>query len=228
MMAINRTSEARLQRQPDLFLSHSSRDKKIVRQIADDLIFCEVDVWFDEWELQVGDSLHDVIGNALQKSRFIGIALGDNFSDSRWAREELKQALATEMQSNRVSVLPLLCGNCEMPPFLADKIFLDFRTEYYPALARLAAAIHEISRARIEDSIRQYRPMDLRDVIETLRYVGIEPYVVLGEDDVNEIRATGHVQVIGDRVRFDPKAVQSSNVSPRIRNLMKKLINEVW
>src|SRR6187401_975566 len=108
MNRVVRSGEARLHRQPDLFLSHSSRDKPFVRRLAEDLTFCEIDVWLDEWELQVGESLHDRIGDALEKSRFAGIILGDNFSDSEWARSELKQALAKERRSGPGSVLPLL------------------------------------------------------------------------------------------------------------------------
>ncbi len=83
MKLVERSREARLRRSPDLFLSHSSRDKPFVRRLADDLTFCEVDVWFDEWELQAGESLHDRIGQALERSKFVGVVLGDNFSDSR-------------------------------------------------------------------------------------------------------------------------------------------------
>jgi hypothetical protein len=216
-------------RQPDLFLSHSSRDKAFVRRLAEDLTFCEIDVWLDEWELQVGESLHDRIGDALEKSRFTGVVLGDNFSDSEWARSELKQALAKERRSGPGSVLPLLCGNCQIPAFLEDKVFIDFRSDYHGGLARLAAALHGVSRLRTEEAIRAYRPNTLRTVIDALRYTGVEPYVVLGEDDFNEIRATGYVQILNDqRVRFDPERVRDSGVSSRVRNLMHRLISEVW
>ena len=40
--------EGHVHRAPDLFLSHSSRDKDIVRPFAEDLAFCEVDAWLDE------------------------------------------------------------------------------------------------------------------------------------------------------------------------------------
>jgi len=212
-----------------LFLSHSSRDKTFARRLADDLVFCQVDVWLDEWELQVGDSLHDGIGNALEKSRFIGLVLGDNFSDSVWARDELKQALSREKRAGRTLVLPLIFGNCQIPPFLEDKIFLDFRSDYYGALARLAGTVHEISRQRMEEAVRVEHPHTIGEVIDTLRYVGIEPYVILDEDDFREIVVAGGVERINDRVRFDPQSLlNNKRVSMRIRNLMTRLINEVW
>lgn len=78
MMPVDRSVGARVRRSPDLFLSHSTRDKEFVRKLADDLAFCEVDVWLDEWEIQPGESLHDAIGQALSSCRFIAIVLGDS------------------------------------------------------------------------------------------------------------------------------------------------------
>jgi hypothetical protein len=225
---VRRHAEGRLHRIPDLFLSHSSRDKTLVRKLAEDLTFCQVDVWLDEWEIQVGDSLHDSIGNALEKSRYVGVVLGDNFSDSRWSRDELKQALARERRSDGASVLPLLCGDCSLPAFLEDKVYIDFRKEYYPALSRLAAAVHSVSALRIQEAIQYASPRDLPGVIAALRYCGVEPYIVLGEDDFNEIARVRGTKLLDDRVRFDPEAIAKSDVSPRIKRLMEKLVTEVW
>jgi len=102
---IDRSKEARTTREPDLFLSHSSRDKSIVRRLAEDLSFLEVDAWLDEWELQTGDSLHDVITAVMKKAGHIAVVLGDNYADSRWARDELKQALARERREDQACVI---------------------------------------------------------------------------------------------------------------------------
>src|SRR5688572_21905892 len=138
MRTIDRSVSARVHRIPDVFLSHSARDKDFVCQLAEDLAFCEVDVWLDEWELQPGDSLHDVIGQALNASRLVAIVLGDNFTDSRWASDEMKQALARERRENRVVVVPLLVGQIPLPAFIEDKLYIDFRVDYYAGVARLA------------------------------------------------------------------------------------------
>ena len=39
----------------DVFLSHSSKDKAIVRPLAERLRAHGLQVWFDEWELRLGD-----------------------------------------------------------------------------------------------------------------------------------------------------------------------------
>jgi len=225
---IDRSSEARKKRKPDLFLSHSSRDKLVVRQLAEDLSFLQVDAWLDEWELQVGDSLHDVIAGAMEKAAYVAVIVSDNYSDSRWAREELKQALARERRQDQGIVLPLIFGTAEVPAFLEDKVYLDFRKSYYEAISRLAGIVHAISRKAIEDAIATVRPQRLSGCIKVLRYCGVEPYVVLGKEDWLEIEAAGG-RVIGERVRFDPESVAlNPKTSPRIQQLMRRLRREVW
>ncbi len=44
---------------PAVFLAHSFEDHQKVGKIAYDLRKRGIEVWFDEWELKVGDSLHD-------------------------------------------------------------------------------------------------------------------------------------------------------------------------
>lgn len=45
--------------QYDVFLSHSSKDKTIVRDLAARLRKDGLKLWFDEWELKPGDSTGD-------------------------------------------------------------------------------------------------------------------------------------------------------------------------
>ena len=52
-------------RKPHIFLSHSSRDKDIVKKLASDLLACEVDVWLDEWEIEVGDNIFKTVNEKI-------------------------------------------------------------------------------------------------------------------------------------------------------------------
>lgn len=184
VLRVDRSIDARKKRTPDVFLSHSSRDKAIVRQLAEDLCYLQVDAFLDEWELQPGDSLSDVIGFALEKSRYVAVVLGNNFSDSRWARDEMNQALAREKRANGGIVLPLLCGNAEMPAFLENKVYLDLRENgYYPSLVRLAAMVHQVSRQRVEYALQLEHPETIGDCIHALRYCGVDPFVILDASD---------------------------------------------
>jgi hypothetical protein len=54
---------------PDIFISHSSRDKAAALQSAATLSFCAVDVWLDGWELEIGRSLTDGLAEAMAQFR---------------------------------------------------------------------------------------------------------------------------------------------------------------
>jgi len=174
MRKVDRSPEARFRRKPHLFLSHSSKDKSFVRKLANDLISCGVDAWFDEWELQVGDSLHETLAQAMEQSRYVAVAISENFLESDWANSELRQAFAREKREKRTIILPLLCGTSEVPAFIEERVYLDFRKQYYPALVRLSGKIHELSRARLEDVMAHVRPNSLAKSLDALRYSGYE------------------------------------------------------
>jgi len=40
-----------------IFISYSSQDKKFVSKLANDLLGHKIQVWWDSWEMKVGDSI---------------------------------------------------------------------------------------------------------------------------------------------------------------------------
>ncbi len=101
---------ARRTAKPDIFISHSSRDKSAASRLAETLNFCAVDVWLDAWELDVGQSLTDEIAKAMDESRFIAILITENYNKSVWTKTEYKKALSREQKEGRTVMLPLIVG----------------------------------------------------------------------------------------------------------------------
>src|SRR5258708_28080757 len=93
---------------PNIFISHSSRDKPAAIRLASTLNFCAIDVWLDNWELEVGQSLTDEIAKAMNDSRFIAILITENYNTTVWTKNEYKKALSREQKENRTFMLPLL------------------------------------------------------------------------------------------------------------------------
>jgi hypothetical protein len=209
---------------PHLFLSHSSRDKAWVSTLALDLNLLGVDVWFDEWELRVGDDLHDRIADAIDKSRFVGVVVTPHFSESKWIKGEVHQALSREKSEDRVVVLPLLAGQTQPPPVLSSKKFLDFSGDYFGSLAQLVGVIREIPPGEIDAAMRTLGPpRSLHDCLALLRDVGYTPLHVVGKKMLAEIEHVGGVRD-GDIVRFDPDAVlDHPEISRSLREYMMKL-----
>lgn len=128
---------------PRLFLSHSSADKAFVDRLATDLKADGTPVWYDKWELKVGDSLHEKIEEGISDSAWLAVVLSEHSVNSDWVQRELRAAQAKELRDKNVFVLPLLLDDCTIPLFLLDKLYADFRTSYANGLAALHKRILE-------------------------------------------------------------------------------------
>src|SRR6266576_2562403 len=72
----------------DVFLSHSSKDKAVVRAVAERLRADGLRVWFDEWEIKPGDSIPAKIEEGLEHSRVLVLCMSANAFGSDWAQLE--------------------------------------------------------------------------------------------------------------------------------------------
>ncbi len=109
-----------------LFLSHSTADKSFARMLADKLSEVGVDVWIDEAEIHVGDSLIQKISQAIDDVDYVAAVLSTKSVASNWVASELQWAMTREIRGQRVIVLPILIERCILPVFLRDKLYADF------------------------------------------------------------------------------------------------------
>src|ERR1035438_8718977 len=72
----------------DVFLSHSTKDKAVVRPLAERLRQDGLKVWFDEWVLKPGDSIPAKIEEGLEHSRVLVLCMSANAFGSDWAQLE--------------------------------------------------------------------------------------------------------------------------------------------
>lgn len=128
---------------PAVFLSHSSKDKAFVSRLATDLKSRGIPVWFDQWELKVGDSLTAKIEKGIEASGWLAVVLSTSSATSNWVQKELRAAQARELRDKNVFVLPIVIDDCEIPLFLLDKLYADFRSSYEHGLESLAKCLIE-------------------------------------------------------------------------------------
>jgi TIR domain len=161
-----------LRRRPDVFISHSSRDKRIATEIARALTLFGIDAFLDVWELEAGDSLHRSLALALEKSRFVAVVISRGFSRSEWCLDELSQALAREKRNKGKVIIPLLLRNIDPLPFLADRVYIDFGRDFFSGIVRFAQIVHGLSKSRVVAELVANRPKSLRDAAGILQRAG--------------------------------------------------------
>lgn len=54
-----------------IFLSHTSLDKPFVEKLAKDLKRIGINVWFDKWEIKIGESIHGELKKVFVKTNIL-------------------------------------------------------------------------------------------------------------------------------------------------------------
>jgi hypothetical protein len=92
----------------DVFISHASEDKdSVVRALAHELRARGLNVWYDEFELGIGDSLRAGIDRGLAHSRRGIVVLSPAFFAKHWTAEELNGLTAIEASTGEYRILPV-------------------------------------------------------------------------------------------------------------------------
>ena len=91
----------------DAFVSHATEDKEeVARPLANALMAAGLRVWYDEFELRIGDSLRRKIDLGLARSRFGVVVLSPSFFAKKWPQYELDGLVTMEMTGEQ-RILPL-------------------------------------------------------------------------------------------------------------------------
>ena len=108
----------------DLFISHASEDKEaFVKPLAIALKKAGLKVWYDEFELKVGDSLTGSIDKGLIDSDYGIVVLSEAFFTKKWTDYELRSLLIKEINSKRV-ILPII-HNISVEKIQEHSLFLS-------------------------------------------------------------------------------------------------------
>jgi hypothetical protein len=129
------------EREYDVFISHASEDKdQVVRPLATALQSGGLKVWYDEFELKIGDSLRRKIDKGLAKSRFGVVVLSKSFLGKGWTNYELDGIITRSVTGDQV-VLPIWHEITKQEvidysPSLADKLARNTATHTVSEIAK--------------------------------------------------------------------------------------------
>jgi len=156
----------------DVFLSHNSKDKPAVEQIAQMLTQdYGLKCWLDKWNLVPGEPWQEALERALDQCRTVAVFVGPN-TISPWENEEMRSALETRVHDQARRVVPVLLPGAldsrelKLPRFLSRLTWVDFRggLEDKNALYRLYSGIQGIQPG-----------IDKKEVVGTAKMFTITP-----------------------------------------------------
>jgi hypothetical protein len=111
---------------PITFLSHASEDKeRFVRPLAVKLRTMGIDAWFDEWEIDAGDSLVDrIFEQGIDKADAFVVVLSVSSIDKPWLREELDAAVVARI-GRKAKLIPVRLDDVKVPAALRHLKWVD-------------------------------------------------------------------------------------------------------
>ena len=113
----------------DVFLSHSAKDKAVVRPLAERLRADGVKLWFDEWVLKPGDSIPAKIEEGLERSRVLVLCMSANAFGPDWAQLESGTFRFREPLNKERRFLPLRLDDAPIKGSLGQFLYIDWRLE---------------------------------------------------------------------------------------------------
>lgn len=113
----------------DVFLSHNSKDKPAVREIAEALRNRGLRPWLDEWELVPGRLWQEALEEIIQTVKAAAVLVGRDGMGS-WENPEMRACLE-EMVRRQLPVIPVLLPGAsaepDLPLFLRAFTWVDLR-----------------------------------------------------------------------------------------------------
>jgi cellulose biosynthesis protein BcsQ len=129
-----------------IFLSHSSQDKPLVRELYKRLTRDGFSVWLDEKELLPGQDWEREIQKAVEKSDVVLVCLSNQaVTKEGYIQKELRFALdiTLERPESTVFLIPVRLNDCEVPRRIRNWHYVDYfpEEEKNDAYARIKKAL---------------------------------------------------------------------------------------
>lgn len=115
-----------------VFISFAKEDQAFAERLSAELVKRQVIVFFDQWELKVGNKLTERLTREINEAEYICIILSKasvgvlNSEDQRWFKREFELAIELEKRDGIDIILPVVIDDCEIPYELHDKVRSDF------------------------------------------------------------------------------------------------------
>jgi small GTP-binding protein len=110
----------------DVFLSHSAKDKAVVRALAERLRKDGLRVWFDAWEIQPGDSIPAKIEEGLERSRVLVLCMSAHAFGSDWAQLESYTFQFRDPLNKERRFLPVRLDDAPIKGSLAQFLYINW------------------------------------------------------------------------------------------------------
>jgi hypothetical protein len=124
-----------------VFISYRSADVSEAEELAHALRAAGHRVWFDRWEIGLGDSIIQKMGEGLEGAAFVVVCFSSPEALAPWMGREWMSTLARQLSGHGVKLLPVVLTGGKPPAILADFRYADLGKDWSQGVAELLRAI---------------------------------------------------------------------------------------
>ena len=110
----------------NVFISHSSKDKKVSDQLYSLMIKAGLTVWYDENNMLPNTSLTSDLPRYISNSEVLLVILSKNSCESRWVEDEYNFAKDL-LYKQELKIIPVVIDDCKLPGFYNNYMWIDCR-----------------------------------------------------------------------------------------------------
>lgn len=133
-----------------VFISYSYEDKKFVEWLKDNLQDLGLEIWYDQQEIQLGDSIKQKITFGIQSSSAFIVILSNSSKNSNWMRYELNSALLLNAINKGIKIIPIKIDDSEVPSDLSGYLYADFSKNREQGLEALRRSLLQTNKVDYE------------------------------------------------------------------------------
>lgn len=127
--------------QVGVFISHRGADVDLAEKLAQEIQQAGFQVWLDEWDIRVGDSIVERMNAGLETAKYVIVCYSEAGVLSSWMSREWFSALARQLNGCDVKVLPVRLSGGTPPAILADIKYADLVKNWSRGVSDLLRAM---------------------------------------------------------------------------------------
>ncbi|MCW8382093.1 tetratricopeptide repeat protein [Streptomyces justiciae] len=107
-------------------MSYAHKDGAWAKTLAENLHRLGLDVWLDQWEMAGGRLVASQLQEGLANADAVVAVVSPYWIESGWCGEEFAAAMTGAVEQGK-RLIPVVVGEAELPPFIASRLYVDFR-----------------------------------------------------------------------------------------------------
>lgn len=124
-----------------VFISYSYQDNEFVQWLQEKLKDLDLEFWFDQAEISLGESIKEKVNEGLNSSSAFILVLSHSSKNSDWVKYEMNSALLLNAIKKGITILPIKIDNSEVPTDLSGYLYADFSEDKNKGLDILKRAL---------------------------------------------------------------------------------------